>query len=72
MRVRVVRPLCQKGQRVEPGTVLDLPDHEAREGLHRGVVERTEETPPAAEPMTTDSVPELVEGKPGRRRKEHA
>jgi len=63
MKVRVLRPLCQRGKRVEPGTVLDLPDHEAREVLHRGVVERVDPAPVAPKVMTTESVPDLVTGK---------
>ncbi len=63
MRVRVLRALCQKGKRIEPGAVLDLPDHEAREDLHRGVVERVTPAPTSPSgPLTTESAADLVEG----------
>lgn len=64
MRVRLLKPLCFGGAKKPAGTVLDLPDHEAREVLYRGVAERAEVAPPpAAGPMTTESVPDLVAGK---------
>lgn len=64
MRVRLLRALYFGGVRKEAGAVLDLPDHEAREDLHRGVVERVEPAPAVAPgPMTTESAPQIVAGK---------
>jgi hypothetical protein len=63
MKVRVIKAICVKAVRQDPGTVLDLPDHEAREAIHRGVVERFDPAPVVTGPMTTESVPEVVAGK---------
>jgi hypothetical protein len=67
MKVRVIKAICQKGVRQEPGTVLELPDHEARESIHRGVVERVGPAPVVSGPMTTESVPVIVAGKTKRK-----
>lgn len=72
MRVRVLRPLWLGGERKEPGTEVDLADQLAREAIWIGKVERVVAAPPVAAPMTTESVPELVAGKPktGKRKGE--
>ena len=72
MKVRLLKALCFGGARTEAGTELDLPDHMAREAVHRGVAERVNPAPVPSGPMTTESVAELVEGKPSRRSKKDA
>lgn len=69
MKVRVLRPICIKAVRQEPGTVVDLPDHQAREALWMGKVEAviekvTAKTEPVTvadkKPMTTKSAGALL------------
>lgn len=61
MRVRVVRPLCVGGIRKEVGEIVDLPN--AQEAISTGRAERIEEAPAPVGPMTTESAPEIVDGK---------
>jgi hypothetical protein len=72
MLVRVLRPLCIRAERQEPGTVIDLPDHVAREAIWLGKAERAPaaKPEPSPEPMTTESASILVKGKAGGRKKD--
>jgi hypothetical protein len=70
MKVWVLKAICVKAVRQEPGTVIDLPDHEAREAIHRGVAERFDPVAFVAGPMTTESAPEVVAGKKRKSLKE--
>lgn len=71
MRVKVVTSFFVNGKAQDPGSELDVSDHTGFDLLARGKVTRVagEESPAAAPgPMTTDSAPELVRGREGRRR----
>jgi hypothetical protein len=64
MRVKVLRAFCIAGARQEPGTTIELADHLVRELVVLGKAEVADAPASApAGPMTTDSVPEIVQGK---------
>lgn len=67
MKVRVLRAFCVKAERREPGSVVDLPDHVAREVVWLGKGEKVEATPEPVGPMTTESAPLIVAGKTKRK-----
>jgi hypothetical protein len=64
MLVRVVRAFCIRGERQEPGKELEVPDQVGLEAVFLGKAERVNPAPSAPRgPMTTESVPDLVQGK---------
>lgn len=50
MLIRVIKPFLVRGQRQEPGSVVDLPDHVAREILWMGKAERVSDVPAEPQP----------------------
>lgn len=67
MKVRVLRAFLQGGARQEPGSVIELPEGQARELIHMGKAEAAATLPPVSGPLTTQSVAELVPGTAARR-----
>ena len=63
MRVIVQRAFLIEGVRQEPGSELDVADAFARALMHNGQAVAAQAAPPVG-PMTTDSTPALVPGKP--------
>lgn len=64
MRVKVLRAFCIAGVRQEPGKIVELDDYAARETIFLGKAEPAGAAAPAVSgPMTTESVPEIVQGK---------
>lgn len=63
MRVRVTRAFLIKGERQEVGKELDVVDFVGGELISTGKAERVGASPPVSGPMTTESVPAVVEGK---------
>jgi hypothetical protein len=71
MLVRVIRAFWFDGKAQKPDSVVDLPVQMGREVVHRGSAELAGDEPPAApSPMTTDSVADLVQGKPRKGKKD--
>ena len=64
MRVKVLRAFCIAGARQEPGSQVDVADHIGRELIGLGKAEKVGAAAPAdSGVMTTDSAPDLVQGK---------
>jgi hypothetical protein len=65
MRVRTLRAFYYGGTRQEPGTVIELADPLGRELIATGKAEIAGGGPPPVVkgPMTTESMPQLVQGK---------
>jgi hypothetical protein len=64
MRVKVLRAFCIRGERQEPGKEIEVADHLVVELVFLGKAERVGAVASApAGPMTTESVPDLVQGK---------
>jgi hypothetical protein len=67
MRVKVLRAFCVQGARQEIGATIELADFTAREMVTLGKAELVGAAAPARSgPMTTESVPDLVQGKARR------
>jgi hypothetical protein len=64
LELRLLKALYFGGVRAEANTEIDLPDHLAGESIGRGVAERVNPAPAPVGPMTTESVPDIVPGKP--------
>ncbi|MBK9362997.1 MAG: hypothetical protein IPM99_18785 [Rubrivivax sp.] len=63
MKVTVLRAFLLKGERVEPGKVLDLADPLAKELMGMGKVEAAASAKPKpAGPMTTKTAGAIVDG----------
>lgn len=63
----MLRAFCIAGARQEPGAVVELDDYAARETIALGKAELAgAETLASSAPMTTDSVPQIVQGKARR------
>jgi hypothetical protein len=61
MQVKVTRAFLHKGERQEPGTVLDLPDPIGREIVAMGKAELVAGAPVARSgPMTIETAPALA------------
>jgi hypothetical protein len=52
MKIRVLRAFLVKGERKEPGSLIDATEEFGREMVALGKAERAGEEPPAAGPMT--------------------
>lgn len=63
MQIRVLRAFYSGGTRQEPGAVMEVPDLQGRELIAGGKAEVVGAAPVTTGPMTTDSVPTLVQGK---------
>ena len=62
MRVTVIRAFLIRGERVEPGSELELDDRFALELLHTGRVAAVSAVPMVRGPITTETSPGLVFG----------
>jgi hypothetical protein len=63
IQVKVVRAFWYGGARNEPGAIVELDDNVARETIALGKAERVGAKAPAVSaPLTTKSVPDLVQG----------
>lgn len=72
MRIKVLRAFCIAGARQEPHSEIEVSELFAREVIALGKAEKVGAPAPAASgPMTTDNVPDLVQGK-ARKGDKHA
>ena len=71
MKVRLLRACCFGGKRKEPGAEIEIADVKlAREMIWLGKAEAVAVAPPPSGPLTTESVAELVPGKPRKEKKD--
>jgi hypothetical protein len=63
MRVTVHKAFLVKGQRQEPGSVVELGDDLARELIHLQKASAAEKVAPPSGPMTTETAGAVVSGR---------